>query len=86
MLDDVKTLKKGEIYTIEGESDKKKSWKVQESEYVRVNVLKSEMNTTFRFVTNTAPDEIKRLSSEVKKQGERTCNAIEIQILSIIRL
>ena len=58
----------------------KKSWKVQESEYVRVNVLKSEMNTTFRFVTNTAPDEINRLTSEVKKQGESTCDAVERKI------
>eukprot|EP00091_Calanus_sinicus_P015040 TRINITY_DN32916_c0_g1_i1.p1 TRINITY_DN32916_c0_g1~~TRINITY_DN32916_c0_g1_i1.p1 ORF type:complete len:118 (-),score=27.99 TRINITY_DN32916_c0_g1_i1:102-455(-) len=76
MLDNYKTLKKGEICTIDGESDTKKSWKVQE----RVNVRKSEMNKTFRFVTNLAPDEIDRLTSEVKKQGESTSNAVERKI------
>ena len=80
MLKDHNTLKKGEIYTIDGESDTKKSWRVLESEYVRINVSKSKMNTTFSFVTNAAPDEIERLTSEIRKQDESTHNTVKPKI------
>ena len=38
MLEDYKSLKKGEVYTIDGESESKKSWKVLECECVWINV------------------------------------------------
>ena len=68
MLEDYKSLKKGEVYTIDGESDRKKSRKVLECECVWINVSKLKINTTFSFVTNAAPDEIERLTSEIRKQ------------------